>query len=157
MAQLTRPPYCPVRGLGTVALCVARPLFEPSLCTACGGAAAAVLLLVSIAVRRPASSVGIFDLAAAEAGIAIGLWTSWITYPPCGPRQLCSGLLAQRFAVWQSALIGAAAMMVIVVVGAAVNTEFRRVNLGAARIAQRWLFKDLSRTSPIGGPDSDAG
>jgi hypothetical protein len=159
MAQLTRPPYCPVRGFGTLALCAARPLFEPSLCVVCGGAAAAGLLLVSIAIRRPAPRVGIFDLAAAEAGIVIGLWTSLITYadPPCGPRQLCIGFLAQRFAVWQSALIGAAAMMVILVVGAAVNTDLRRFNLGAARSVQRWLFKDLSSFASMGGPGSDSG
>lgn len=158
MALLTYLPYCPVRGLGTLALCAAQPRFDPSLCVLCGAVAAAVVLLGSIAVRRRASRVGIFDLAAAEAGIVIGLWTSLITYadPPCGPRQLCIGFLAQRFAAWQSALIGAAAMIVILVVGAAVNTDLSRVNVGAARSVQRWLFKDLSSFASRGGSGSDA-
>ena len=52
-ALLTYLPSCPVRGLGTVALCAARPSFEPRLCVLCGGAAAALVLLVSIAVKPP--------------------------------------------------------------------------------------------------------
>src|ERR1017187_5224193 len=114
MARLTYLPYCPVRGLGTLALCAARPRFDPRLCVLYGGAAAAFVLLVSIAVRRRASRVGIFDCVAAAAGIVFGLWTSLITYAyvPCGPRQLCLGFLPQRLAVWQSAFLGAGAMMV---------------------------------------------
>jgi hypothetical protein len=159
MAVLTSLPYCPVRGLGTLALCAARSRFDPRLCVLCGAAAACLLLLISIAVRRRASRVGIFDVSAAAAGIVIGLWTSSITYgsPPCGPHQLCIGFLALRFEVWQSALIGAAAMMVILVAGAAANTDLRRVNLSAGRSVQRWLFKDLSSSTSMGGPDSDAG
>jgi hypothetical protein len=48
-------------------------------------------------------------------------------------------------------------MMVILVVGAAVNTNFRRANLGAARTVKRWLFKDLASIAPMGGPGSDVG
>jgi hypothetical protein len=55
MALQTYLPDCPVRGLGTLALCAARPRFAPGLCVLCGAAAAAVVLFVSIAVRRPAS------------------------------------------------------------------------------------------------------
>ncbi len=159
MALVTYLPYCPVRGLGTADLCAARSSFAPSLCVLCGAAAAALVLLVSIAVRRSASRVGIFDLGAAAVGIALGLWASLMVYPypPCGPTQLCLGSIAQRFATWQSALIGAAATTVILVVGAAVDTDFRRVNSRAARTMQRWLFSDLSGTAPIGGPGSDAG
>jgi hypothetical protein len=159
MALLTYLPYCPVRGLGTLALCAARPGFNPRLCVLCGGAAAAFVLLVSIAVCRRASRAGIFDCVAAAAGIVFGLWTSLITYAyvPCGPRQLCLGFLPQRFAVWQSAFLGAGAMMVILVVGAVVNTDFRRDNLSAARTVQRWLFKDLASITPISGPGSDVG
>ena len=159
MALRTYLPYCPVRGLGTLALCPARPRFDPRLCVLCGGAAAAFVLLVSIAVRRCASRVGIFDCVAAAAGIVFGLWTSLITYAyvPCGPRQLCLGFLPQRFAVWQSASLGAGAMMVILVVGAVVNTDFRRDNLSAARTVQRWLFKDLASITPMGGPGSHVG
>src|ERR1700685_1265161 len=75
MALLTHLPFCPVRGLGTLSLCAAQPRFSPALCVLCGAGAAALLLLGSTAVRRRASRVGIFDLAAAEAGIVIGLWT----------------------------------------------------------------------------------
>jgi len=159
MALLTYLSYCPVKGLGTADLCAARPSFDPRLCVLSGAAAAALTLLLSIAVSRRASKVGIVDLAAAGAGIVIGLWTSLITYadPPCGPRQLCLGSIAQRFASWQSALIGAAAMMVILMVGAAVDTDFRRVNFGAARTMQRWLFNDLSDTAPVARSGSDAG
>jgi ABC-type microcin C transport system permease subunit YejB len=159
MALLTYLPYCPGRGLGTASLCAARSSFDPRLCVLCGAAAAALALLVSIAGRRRASKVGIFDLGAAAVGIALGLWASLMvyTYPPCGPRQLCVTGLAQGFAAWQSALIGAAATTAILVVGAAVDTDFRRVNFRAARTMQRWLFKDLSGTAPVGGPGSDAG
>src|SRR5579863_7821600 len=85
MAQLTGTPACPVRGLGTAALCVGRPLFAPGLCVVGGGVAAAVLLLLSILALRPAPRVAVFDLAAAEAGILIGLWTSTFVFlvPPC--------------------------------------------------------------------------
>ena len=98
-------------------------------------------------------------MSAAAVGIALGLWASLMvyTYPPCGPHQLCATFLAQRFAAWQSALIGAAATAAILAVGAAVDTDFRRVNFRAARTMQRWLFNDLSATAPIGGPGSDAG
>jgi hypothetical protein len=159
MALLTYLPDCPGRGLGTADLCAARPSFAPRLCVLCGAAAAAVVLLVSIAVRRRASRVAIVDLGAAAVGIALGLWASLMVYPypPCGPHQLCLGSIAQRFATWQSALIGAAATTAILVVGAAVDTDFRRVNFCAARTMQRWLFKDLSGSAPTGAPGSDAG
>lgn len=159
MALLTYPPYCPVRGLGTADLCAARSSFAPSLCVLCGAAAAALALLGSIAVRRSASRVGLFDLGAAAVGIALGLWASLMvdTYPSCGPRQLCVTLLAQRFAPWQSAVIGAAATTAILVIGATVDTDFRRVNFRAARTVERWLFKDLSGTAAVGGPGSNAG
>lgn len=157
MAQLTRPPDCPVRGLGTLALCVPRSLFEPSVCVLYGAAAAAVLLLASIGVHRSAAKVGIFDLAAAEAGIVIGLWTSLLTYASCGPLQLCIGFLAQRFAIWQSSLIGATATMVILMVGAAANSDLRHMNMSAARSVSRWLFRDLSSFDSMGGPKSHAG
>jgi ABC-type microcin C transport system permease subunit YejB len=158
MALLTYLPSCPYRGLGTVALCAARPSFEPRLCVLCGGAAAALVLLVAIAVSPHVSRVAIFDLAAAAAGIALGVWTSLMTYiyPPCGPRALCLILSAQRFATWQSAVIGAATLTLILVVGGIVSSDFRHTNLRAARMVQRWLFKDLSGTTPIGGPGAAA-
>ena len=80
MALLTYLPYCPVRGLGTADLCAARSSFAPSLCVLCGAAAAALVLFVSIAVRRSASRVGIFDLGAAAVGIALGVWASLMVY-----------------------------------------------------------------------------
>lgn len=55
MALSTYLPYCPVVGLGTRALCAARPTFQPGLCVVCGAATAAVLFLASLAVRRPLS------------------------------------------------------------------------------------------------------
>jgi hypothetical protein len=115
-------------------------------------------LLICIAVRSRASKVGFFDLGAAAVGIGVGLWASLMvyTYPTCGPRQLCVTVLAQRFAVWQSALIGAAVTTAILVAGAAVDTDFRHVNFRAARTMQRWLFKDLSGTASTGAPGSDA-
>jgi hypothetical protein len=157
-ALATNLPGCPVRGLGTLPLCVERASFDPRLCVLCGGAAAGLLLVISIAVRGRASRVGMFDLSAASGGIVIGLWASSITYGyhPCGPHQLCVGFLAQRFEVWQSALIGAAAMMLILVVGATANADLRRVNVGAGRSVHRWLFKDLSSSTSIGEPGSDA-
>ncbi len=74
-----------------------------------------------------------------------------------GPRQLCVTFLAQRFAVWQSALIGAAVTTAVLVVGAAVDTDLRHVNFRAARSMQRWLFKDLSGTASTSAPSSDTG
>ena len=157
MAQLTQTPACPVRGLGTAALCAGQPLFAPGLCVVGGGVAAAVVLLLSIVVLRPASRVAIFDLAAAEAGILIGLWTSTFVFlvPPCGPRELCIAALVQRFAGWQSALIGAVAMVLIVLMGAAANPAWRRANLDAGRSVRAWLFNDLTRVATTGGPGSD--
>jgi|GEM_PF-1931054 len=159
MALQTYLPDCPVKGLGTAALCAARSSFDRRLCVLCGAAAAALALLVSIAVRRRAAKVGIVDLGAAAVGIAVGLWASLMvyTYLPCGPHQLCIILLAHTFEAWQSALIGAAATTAILVVGAAVDKDFRRVNFRAARTMQRWLFKDLTGAAPSGGQGSDAG
>jgi hypothetical protein len=98
MALLTYPPYCPVRGLGTLALCAARPRFDPRLCVVLGGAAAALVPLVSIAVRRRASRVGIFDLTADAPDMVIGLGTSLITYAsvPGRPHQRRIGFFAQQ-------------------------------------------------------------
>ena len=81
------------------------------------------------------------------------------TYPACGPRELCVTFLAQRFALWQSALIGAGVTAAILVLGAAVDTDFRLVNFRAARSMQRWLFKDLSDTASTNapGPTPDRG
>jgi hypothetical protein len=148
---------CSVVGLGTRALCAAMPRFDPRFCVLCGAVATAFVVLVSLDGRSRASRVWIVDLAAAAAGIGIGLWTSLIAYAPCGPHDLCIGFVAPRFAAWQSAVIGAAALMVIVVVGALVNDEFRRVNVGAARAVQHWLFRDLSMITRVGGPTSPVG
>lgn len=153
-ALLTSLPYCPVRGLGTLALCAARPTFDQRFSVLCGTAAAVVALMASIVVHHGSPKVAVFDLAAASAGIMIGLWTSTIVYPPCGPHQLCLGLLEQRFAVWQSACLGAAATGVIILIGAAVNSEFQRVNLDAVQRIKRWLFADLSGVTPIDRPRS---
>ena len=79
------------------------------------------------------------------------------TYPTCGPRQLCVTFLAQRFAVWQSALLGAAVTTAILVLAAAVDTDFRLVNFHAARSMQRWLFKDLSGTASTSAAGSNTG
>jgi hypothetical protein len=68
-------------------------------------------------------------------------------YPPCGPYQLCIGFLAQRFTIWQSALIGGAALATILVVGATRSPDFRNINLGVARKVARWLFEDMSSPS----------
>jgi hypothetical protein len=93
--------------------------------------------------------VGLVDLAAALVGIGVGVWTSLMPYPypPCGPYQLCIGSLAQRFTIWQSALIGGAALATILGVGATLSPDFRRVNLSVARNVARWLFEDLSSPS----------
>ncbi|MGA7987664.1 MAG: hypothetical protein WCB51_04620 [Candidatus Dormiibacterota bacterium] len=143
--------------MGTAALCAARPVFDTELCVACGGAATALLLLASIAARRPASGVAIFDLAAAETGLLIGLWTSTfvLVAPSCGPGLLCIAVLA-RFPAWLSALIGAAAMALILVIGA-MNPDVRRANLNAARNVLNWLFRDLSQFVAPNGPGADAG
>jgi hypothetical protein len=52
MALRTYLPYCPVRGLGTLALCAARPSFQPSFCAVCGAGAAVVMLLLAFASAR---------------------------------------------------------------------------------------------------------
>jgi ABC-type Fe3+-siderophore transport system permease subunit len=147
IAQLTRLPNCPVRGLGTAALCVGQPLFAQGLCALCGAAATAVLLLASIGARRPASPVAKFDLVAAEVGVLVGIWTSTFIYvvPPCGPHELCAAFLAQRFTFWESALVGTAAMAVILVIGAAASPELRRANVSSVRTVRDWLFNDLSK------------
>jgi hypothetical protein len=56
LALLTDLPYCPVRGLGTLVLCAARPRFDRGLCALCGAAAAALVLLLSLGLRRRSSS-----------------------------------------------------------------------------------------------------
>jgi hypothetical protein len=56
MALLTRLPYCPARGLGTRYLCAAQPMFSARLCTLCGAAAGAFVLLASLAARRSLSN-----------------------------------------------------------------------------------------------------
>ena len=153
-ALLTSLPYCPGRGLGTLDLCAARPIFDQRFSVVCGTAAAVVVLLASIVVRHGSPKVAVADLAAAAAGILIGLWTSTIVYQPCGPPQLCLGFVEQRFAVWQSACLGAAVTAVIVLIGAAVNEGFQRGNLDAVRRIKRWLFADLSNVTPIDRPRS---
>jgi hypothetical protein len=52
LALHTYLPYCPVRGLGTLALCAARSSFQPSFCAACGAVAAIVVLLLAVASAR---------------------------------------------------------------------------------------------------------
>ena len=153
MASLTRLPVCVVKGLGTAALCAPRPVFSTGLCVVCGAATAAVLLLLSLTTRRPVSIVGVFDLAAAEVGILIGAWSSMLVYAslPCGLNQGCIGAPAQHSPVWLSALIGAAAMVFILVLGALANSDLRRANLNAGRSVRGWLFRDLSNLAATGG------
>jgi hypothetical protein len=87
------------------------------------------------------------DFAAVAFGVGLGLWVSWVSYSPCGPHQLCVGFQVQYFAAWQASLIGGAAPMIILLVGAAASTNFRRANLSAARRVRLWLFEDRSRTT----------
>src|ERR1700722_3401507 len=158
MALLTHLPFCPVRGLGTLSLCAAQPRFSPALCVLCGAGAAALLVLVSIAVSPHSSNVATIDVGAAAAGVVVGVWASRMVYasPLCGaPRQLCSSYLIQRFATWENALIGLTATILIVVIGAVVYPEYRRVNMRAARTVERWFFKDLSNAARVGDPGSD--
>jgi hypothetical protein len=156
-AQLAAAPPCPLIGLGTIDLCRPVPVFAPSLCVLFGGAAAALLLTLSIVVLRPASIAPAFALVAAEAGILIGLLASLMVIPFCGPSQLCLGGGLQRFTFWESALIGAVAAAGIVALGCAANSDLRRVNLDAARRAQRWLFNDLSNSASTEKPEAHAG
>ena len=58
MALLTYPPpygFCRFKGLGTLGLCLWRAKFDPGLCAVCGAGAAAVLVVVSLPLRRRAS------------------------------------------------------------------------------------------------------
>src|ERR1700733_444124 len=103
IALLTCLPPCVGKGLGTIALCAARPSFQPWVGVVCGGAAATVLLLASVTVSRHATRVGVFDVAAAAAGIAVGLVSSLMTYTysPCEPSHICVNPLVQRFPTWE--------------------------------------------------------
>jgi hypothetical protein len=159
LAALTSAPPCPISGLGTADLYRAQPLLSPSFCVLCGGAAAAVLLLLAIVVYRPNSLVAAFDLAAASAGILIGLWAALsVVVAYCAPGHLgCDPLGIQRYTAWESALIGAVAAAAIIALGCAGSTELRRVNLDGARRARRWLFSDLSHGPSMDGPGADAG
>jgi hypothetical protein len=159
MALLTHLPFCPGKGLGTLALCAAQPRFSPALCVLCGAAAALLVLLASVAVSLHVSRVAIVDVGAAAAGVVVGVWALRLAFtsPLCGAsRQLCSNFLVQRFAAWESALIGVAAAVLIVVIGAVVNPEFRIVNMRAVRTVERWLFQDLSSGPPLGDSGLDA-
>jgi hypothetical protein len=159
MAQLTSRPPCVAIGLGTQALCIPQRLVAPSVCVLCGGAAAAVLLLTSIVVHRHASLAPAFDLAAAVAGIVIGLW-AWtsVTYVQCGPRQqICGPFALERFTSWESALIGAVAAAAIVGLGCAASSDLLRMNLATVRRLRRWLFSDLSQSAPVDGTQADTG
>jgi hypothetical protein len=151
MAQLTTAPFCPVKGLGTAYLCAPSPALAPSTCVVAGAAAAAVLVLLSIAILRPAASLArVFDLAAAAAGILIGVWASLIVAYP-------AGIGGVYFTSWESALIGAAAAIAILALGCIASSDIRRANLSASRRAQGWLFKDLSMSSAIEGQETNAG
>ena len=143
MANVAQSPGCPVRGLGTEELCVPVPVFQPSVCVLVGAAVAAALLLLSIVIRRPTSMAAAFDLAAAGAGVTVGLWTTLPLAFTC--QAFCIGS-PPVFAAWQSSLIGAAAAAVIVIVGCAASADVRRANLDAWQRVQRWLFTDLSRS-----------
>jgi hypothetical protein len=158
MAALTRAPICYVKGLGTAALCAPRPVFEIGLCVVSGAAAAAVLLLVSLMARRPVSIVGVFDLAAAEVGVLVGVWSSTFRYASltCGPSQVCFGSPPWGFPVWLSAVIGAVATLLILAMGAAASSDLRHANLSVARALRAWLFKDLSTFAATGRPGSGA-
>jgi hypothetical protein len=143
MAQVAQPPGCPVRGLGTAALCMPVPAFQPSLCVLVGAAVAAVFLMLSIVIRRPTSMAATFDLTAAGGGVAVGLWT---TLPLAFDCQAFCIAGPPFLAAWQSSLIGAAAAAAIVIVGCAASANVRRANLDACQRVQRWLFTDLSRS-----------
>jgi hypothetical protein len=150
MAQLTSAPPCPIRGLGTANLCAAQPVLALSTCVLGGAAAAAVLVLLSIAARRPASLIGAFDLAAAAGGILIGVWASLIVAYP-------AGIGGVYFTSWESGLIGAAGAVAILALGCIASLEVRRVNLDAARRLHGWLFKDLTISTPAEGHEPNIG
>ncbi len=159
MALITYVRFCPIRGLGTLSLCLAQPRFSMALCVLCGAGAAVLLLLASIAVGPRVSYVAIVDVGAAGAGVVVGVWASGMVYasPLCAaPRQLCLNYLIQRFATWENALIGLAAAILIVVTGAVVYPEYRRANMRAARTVERWFFTDLSNGALVGDHGSDA-
>ena len=85
--------------------------------------------------------VAILVLVATAAGTALGLGTAQMSYTaPCGPKLLCVVFLVHRFAAWQSALVGAATLTVILLVGGAVNSDLRRFDVVALRFVQRWLL-----------------
>jgi hypothetical protein len=52
MALRTYLPYCPVRGLGTLALCAPQPSFQPSFCAVCGASAAIAMILLAVVSAR---------------------------------------------------------------------------------------------------------
>jgi hypothetical protein len=86
--------------------------------------------------------VAILVLVAAVAGTALGLWTAQMSYTTsCGPNLFCVIFLVRRFAAWQSALIGAATLTLILVVSGTVNSDLRSLNVGALRFVQRWRLQ----------------
>ena len=82
-------------------------------------------------------------------GVLVGLWASSIVAFP-------DGIGGLRFSSWESALIGAAAAVVIFGLGCLGSPDICRVNLDVARRVQGWLFKDLSMSAAVEGHETNA-
>lgn len=81
--------------------------------------------------------VALVDLLGVLAGSGLGLWTNTLTHDDCpgGLYSSCNNLPVSDFTTWQSALIGLAALIVVVGVSLGIDTASRSTHAALAR----WL------------------
>jgi hypothetical protein len=120
-AQLAPSEYqCPPNALCLLMKLYLAPTFATWQCILFGAGAAAVLLLLSLAFARMPSTRALktSGVAAAVAGVGVGLWTAQLqSLEQCPSYARCpnpAGLVLQTtFAAWQCALFGAGAAVVL--------------------------------------------
>jgi hypothetical protein len=128
-AQLTPGPYtCPPNGLCLLMNVILRPTFATWQCIVFGADAAAVVLLMSLAVSGlPAATARqASQVAAALAGIGVGLWIAQLqSLEQCPSFAGCpspNGLVFQStFAPWQCGLFGAGAAVLLLLLSLAAS------------------------------------
>lgn len=127
-AQLAPSEYqCPPQAACLLMHVYTRPTFAAWQCILFGVAAAAVLLLLSMAVARLPSVRGVkaAGLAAVTAGVGAGVWTAQLqSFGSCPSSAGCPTpygfALQPTLAVWQCALFGVGAAVVVLLLSFAV-------------------------------------
>jgi len=147
MALLTHLPFCPGKGFGHSRSAQRSPGSRQRSASCAAQPQHCWCLLASVAVSLHVSRVAIVDVGSSSGRRRGRLgrcgWRSHLHSAEL--RVNCARTSVQRFAAWESALIGLAAAVLIVVIRCpSWNPEFRIVNMRAVRTVERWLFQDLS-------------